>query len=234
LLYLRYERPSVLRFLKRDWRYKYGSLPPNFLTKLREICDREGILLILDEVQTGFGRTGKFFALEHYGVLPDILVIAKGLASGLPMSGVAASMDMMSKWIVGTHGGTYGGNPVAAAAASATIKVIRDTGLLENALERGRELLDGLEELQGRWPFLGEVRGMGLMVGLEIGIHGRNPDPVLARRIQATCLDSGILLLTCGTYGNVLRWIPPLIVTEEQIRNGLLIFEEALDAINED
>ncbi len=212
----------------------YVPLPPNFLTKLREICDREGILLILDEVQTGFGRTGKFFALEHYGVLPDILVIAKGLASGLPMSGVAASMDMMSKWIVGTHGGTYGGNPVAAAAASATIKVIRDTGLLENALERGRELLDGLEELQGHWPFLGEVRGMGLMVGLEIGIHGRNPDPVLARRIQATCLDSGMLLLTCGTYGNVLRWIPPLIVTEEQIRDGLLIFEEALDAINED
>lgn len=212
----------------------YIPAPPAFTKGLREICDRYGILLVFDEVQSGFGRTGKFFALEHSGVVPDILVMAKGLASGMPMSAIAAPLDLMKRWTTGTHGGTYGGNPVAAAAAVATIKVIQEEGLLANAEARGQQLRDALEEMQVRWPFLGDVRGWGLMVGLEIGVPGRGPDKDLATRIQAQCLDGNLLLLTCGTYGNVIRWIPPLVVSESQINDALLIMEEGFEEIFED
>ncbi|MFZ0545344.1 MAG: aminotransferase class III-fold pyridoxal phosphate-dependent enzyme [Candidatus Promineifilaceae bacterium] len=212
----------------------YIPAPPAFMKGLRDICDRHGILLIFDEVQTGFGRTGKFFALEHSGVVPDILVMAKGLASGMPMSAVAAPRDLMGRWKTGTHGGTYGGNPVAAAAAVATIDVITEEGLLANAEARGQQLRDALEEMQIRWPFLGDIRGWGLMVGLEIGVPGRGPDKDLATRIQAQCLDRNLLLLTCGTHGNVIRWIPPLVVSESQINDALLILGEGIEEIFED
>jgi 4-aminobutyrate aminotransferase len=212
----------------------YIPAPPAFMKGLREICNRYGILLIFDEVQTGFGRTGKFFALEHSGVVPDILVMAKGLASGMPMSAIAAPMDLMRRWKTGTHGGTYGGNPVAAAAAVATIDVIREEGLPANAEARGQQLRDAMEEMQIRWPFMGDIRGWGLMVGLEIGVPGRGPDKDLAGRIQSQCLDANLLLLTCGTYGNVIRWIPPLVVSESQINDALLIMEEGFEEIFED
>jgi 4-aminobutyrate aminotransferase len=212
----------------------YIPAPAAFLKGLREICNHYGILLIFDEVQSGFGRTGKFFALEHSGVVPDILVMAKGLASGMPMSAIAAPLEMMERWTAGTHGGTYGGNPVAAAAAAATIEVINDEGLLENANERGQQLRDAMEEMQIRWPFMGDIRGPGLMVGLEIGVPGRGPDKDLTSRIQAICLDNNLLLLTCGTYGNVIRWIPPLMVSESQINDALLIMEEGFEEIFED
>jgi 4-aminobutyrate aminotransferase len=211
----------------------YIPLPDKFLQGVREICDHHGILLILDEIQSGFGRTGRFFALEHYGVKPDILVMAKGLASGLPMSAIAAPIDLMKSWTPGTHGGTYGGNPVAAAAASATIQVILEEGLLQNALDRGRQLMDGLEEMQVRWPFMADVRGLGLMVGLEIGVPGRGPDKDLASRIQAKCLENNMLILTCGTYGNVIRWIPPLVVSQQQIDDSLLILENCFEELVE-
>ncbi|HEX6385752.1 MAG TPA: aminotransferase class III-fold pyridoxal phosphate-dependent enzyme [Anaerolineae bacterium] len=207
----------------------YVVPPARFLTSLREICDRHSILLVLDEVQTGFGRTGRFFALEHFNVMPDILVMAKGLASGLPMSGIAAPIDLMRKWIPGSHGGTYGGNAVAAAAATATVQVIRDEELLANAMARGRQLLDGLEEMQSRYPIFGDVRGLGLMVGVEMSQPGgRAPDPEAVKRIQKACLDRKLLLLNCGTYGNVIRWIPPLVVTEQQVNEGLAVFEESI------
>jgi 4-aminobutyrate aminotransferase len=212
----------------------YVPAPPAFMKGLREICNRYGILLIFDEVQSGFGRTGKFFALEHSGVVPDILVMAKGLASGMPMSAIAAPSALMARWTTGTHGGTYGGNPVAAAAASATIDVILEEGLLQNAEERGQQLRDSMEEMQIRWPFMGDIRGWGLMVGLEIGVPGRGPDKDLATRIQAQCLGGNLLLLTCGTYGNVIRWIPPLVVSESQINDALLTMEEGLEEIFED
>lgn len=209
----------------------YVVPPPRFLAGLRQICDRYDILLILDEIQTGFGRTGRFFALEHFNVVPDILVMAKGLASGLPMSAIAAPLDLMRRWLPGSHGGTYGGNPVAAAAATATIQVIRDEGLVANTAARGRQLLDGLEEMQGRYPIIGDVRGLGLMVGVEMSLPGeRTPDPDVVKRIQKACLARNLLLLNCGTYGNVIRWIPPLVVTEQQIDEGLAIFEEAVQA----
>ncbi len=139
---------------------------PALCRGLRKICDEHGILLIADEVQSGFGRTGKFFAVEHFGVTPDILIMAKGLASGFPLSGIAARREIMDKWIPGSHGGTYGGNAVSCAAAVETIDVIRDEGLLQNAVERGAQLTDGLTELQGRFP-IADVRGAGLMVGVE-------------------------------------------------------------------
>lgn len=207
----------------------YVVPPVRFMRELRALCDRHDILLIVDEVQSGFGRTGRFFAFEHFHIEPDILIMAKGLASGMPMSAIAAPAELMAKWIPGTHGGTYGGNPVAAAAALATIQVIRDEGLVENAAIRGRQLLDGLEELQSRYPFVGDVRGQGLMVGVEMSQPSDGtPHSEAAKRVQNGCLDRNMLLLTCGTYGNVVRWIPPLVATEQQINDGLIIFEQSM------
>lgn len=210
----------------------YVVPPAAFLHGLREVCDQHGILLILDEVQSGFGRTGKFLALEHFDVRPDILVLAKGLASGLPMSAVVAPLELMARWRPGSHGGTYGGNALAAAAATATIAVLCEEGLLENAVARGAQLMAGLREMQVVYPFLGDVRGLGLMVGLEIGVPGRGPNAELAGRIQRACLERNLLLLTCGTYGNVIRWVPPLVVTEAQIATALGILQEAIEDIS--
>lgn len=209
----------------------YVPAPARFLQSLREMCDHYGILLILDEVQTGFGRTGDMFAFESAGVTPDVLVMAKGLGSGLPISAVAAPGDLMRRWIPGSHGGTYGGNPVAAAAAVATIAALREDGLLANARARGAQLTAGLHELQAEFPALvGDVRGPGLMVGVEIGRSGREPLPDVAKAVQQGCLKQNLLLLTCGANANVVRWIPPLVASESQIADGLAIFGRALAA----
>jgi len=206
--------------------------PPSFLPGLRRIADEHGLLLILDEVQSGFGRTGKFFALEHFGVVPDILVMAKGLGSGMPISGIAARRELMDRWQPGTHGGTYGGNAVACAAAAATIHVLQEEGLVDNAARQGQRLMAGLGNLQSRYPVIGDVRGLGLMVGVEFTKSGpdRAPDPAAAKAVQARCLASDLILLTCGPYANVIRWIPPLVVTGEQIDTALAVFESALSA----
>lgn len=207
----------------------YVVPPASFLRGLREICDEHGILLILDEVQSGFGRTGRFFALEHFGVTPDILVMAKGLASGLPLSGIAARRELMERWQPGSHGGTYGGNVVACAAAEATVRVLQEEGLVENAARLGEKLLARLRALQERHPSLGDVRGLGLMVGVEFVVPGgRTPDKDRAKGVQQACKENGLLLLTCGTEGNVIRWIPPLIITAQQLDEALDIFEDAL------
>jgi 4-aminobutyrate aminotransferase len=205
----------------------YVVPPPSFLHGLREICDAHGILLIADEVQSGFGRTGKFFAVEHFSVVPDVMTMAKGLASGFPLSGVAASRALMEKWIPGTHGGTYGGNAVACAAAEATVRVVQD-GLVANAADMGGVLMDGLRDIQGRFPVIGDVRGMGLMVGAELTNPDGGPATVRAKEVIARCLQDRLLLLACGTYDNVVRWIPPLIVTRDQVETGLGIFETAI------
>lgn len=206
----------------------YVPAPPRFLQGLREICDRHGILLIFDEIQTGFGRTGSFFCFEQSGVVPDILIMAKGLGSGIPISAIAAPQALMDKWTPGTHGGTYGGNPVAAAAAVATINVIRDEGLCENARARGEQLMTGLRELQAEFPIIGDVRGLGLMIGVEIGATGLAPQPEPAKAIQQGCLADNLLLLTCGTYANTIRWIPPLVAGESEIADALDIFGRAV------
>jgi 4-aminobutyrate aminotransferase len=207
----------------------YVVPPASFLAGLREICDEHGILLVADEVQSGFGRTGKFFAVEHFGVTPDVMTMAKGLASGFPLSGIAARRELMDKWIPGSHGGTYGGNAVACAAAEATVRVLQD-GLVENAAQMGQALMDGLHELQGRFPVMGDVRGLGLMVGAEFTLPGGAPATALVKTIIGRCQEDGLLLLNCGTYSNVVRWIPPLIVTQEQIETALGIFESAVGA----
>ncbi len=209
----------------------YVPAPPAFLQGLRALCDQEGILLVLDEVQTGFGRTGTFFAFEDAGIEPDILVMAKGLGSGMPISAIASRAELMDRWPAGTHGGTYGGgNAVAAAAASATIDVIRDDKLVENAAVCGAFLLDKLRELQAEYPVIGDVRGRGLMLGLEFTAPDGSPDAATADAVLAESLRRRLLLLNCGSYKNVVRWIPPLIVTEEQLATALSTFSEALAA----
>jgi 4-aminobutyrate aminotransferase len=204
--------------------------PGSFLHGLREICDEHGILLVADEVQTGFGRTGKFFAAEHFQLRPDIMTMAKGLASGLPLSGVAAPRAVMERWIPGTHGGTYGGNAVACAAAEATVRVLQEEGLVDNAARLGEVLLAGLRGIQARCSLLGDVRGLGLMVGAEFTMPDGTPATALVKEIVGRCQAQGLLLLTCGTYGNVIRWIPPLIVGREEIDSALGIFEGAVAA----
>ncbi len=209
----------------------YVPVPDGFMQELRKICTEHEILLIVDEVQSGFGRTGKFFGYEHSGIVPDIIVMAKGLGSGLPISAIAASKELMEKWEPGTHGGTYGGgSPVASAAALATVKTLQDENLVENAAHMGLRLMAGLTKLQTGYSFIGDVRGRGLMIGVEITVNGAADEP-LTSAIQKACIKRDLLLLTCGTYGNVIRWIPPLIVNSEQIDEALLVFEEALKSV---
>jgi 4-aminobutyrate aminotransferase len=207
----------------------YVPAPAAFLQALRALCDEHGILLVVDEVQTGFGRTGTFFCFEQAGIVPDIIVMAKGLGSGMPISAIASKAELMAKWKAGTHGGTYGGgNAVATAAACATIDVIRDEGLVENSAEMGDYLQNGLRELQAEHPAIGDVRGRGLMVATEFTTADGQPDGATAAAVLKACLERNLLLLTCGSYGNVLRWIPPLVVTRAQIDEALATFNEAL------
>ncbi len=206
----------------------YVVPPAGFLPGLRAIADEFGLLLIADEVQSGFGRTGRWFAIEHFGVVPDIMVMAKGLASGFPLSGIAARRELMERWVPGTHGGTYGGNAVACAAAVATIQVMREEGLIENSARQGAFLLERLRELQGKHSRIGDVRGLGLMVGCEFTAPDGRPDRASAKAVVQACQRLGLLLLTCGPYDNTIRWIPPLIVTREQLEEALGIFEQAL------
>ncbi len=205
----------------------YVVPPYGFLTALREICDHYGILLIADEIQSGFGRTGRYFAVEHEGVVPDIMTMAKGIASGVPISCIAYKNALSERWLKGSHGGTYGGNALACAAAAATIRVIREEKLVENAAERGGQLLESLRCIQKEFKQIGEVRGKGLMVAAEFSRDGE-PDEAAAKAASQAAVEEGLLLLTCGTFNNVVRWIPPLVVTEEQIEEGLILFRKAL------
>ncbi|HEY3313065.1 MAG TPA: aminotransferase class III-fold pyridoxal phosphate-dependent enzyme [Anaerolineales bacterium] len=209
----------------------YVVPPASFLRGLRELCKRTGILLIFDEVQSGFGRTGKWFAGDHFGVVPDIMTVAKGIASGLPLSGVFSRLDLMKKWPVGSHGGTYGGNAVAMAAGVATIRAMRDERMLENAQERGGQLQTGLRKLQEEYPAIGDVRGLGLMIGSEFVNAKGKPDKATVKAVVHAAEQKGLLLLTCGTYDNTVRWIPALNVTAQQINDGLGIFSEALKEV---
>ncbi|MFF0145264.1 4-aminobutyrate aminotransferase [Amycolatopsis sulphurea] len=210
-----------------------GYVPANteFFAGLRERADRHGILLVLDEVQTGFGRTGKFWGHDHYDVSPDIVLIAKGLASGFPLSGIAASQELMAKALPGSQGGTYGGNAVSCAAAVATLDVIRDEGLVENAAERGRQLLEGAQVVADKTPAIGDVRGLGLLVGTEFTTADGEPDTATAQAVQHAAARSGLLLLTCGAYSNVVRMVPPLVVTSDQVDEALRIWGDVVASV---
>lgn len=210
----------------------YVPAPASFLKHLREVCDEHGILLVMDEVQSGFGRTGTFFCYEQSNIKPDIIVMAKGLGSGLPISAVASSEETMEKWMPGTHGGTYGGgSAVASRSAAETIDVIRDEKLVQNAVERGAQLMERLRGLQVKSPVIGDVRGKGLMIATEFTDRHGNPDGETAKKVAAGCIENKLLLLTCGTYGNVIRWIPPLVVSEKQIEQAVEIFDQSLGLI---
>ena len=208
----------------------YVPPPPDFLKGVQQICNEHDLLFIVDEVQSGFGRTGRWFGHEHYGMEPDVMIMAKGLASGFPLSGIATRPHLMESWIPGSHGGTYGGNAVSCAAAAATIRVIREEELVENSARMGEYLLTKLRTTQKKNPRIGDVRGLGLMVAAEFTTAQGEPDTETAKAVRVKCLERGLMLLTCGPYGNVVRWIPPLIVTPEQIDEALEIFEGALYA----
>jgi 4-aminobutyrate aminotransferase len=199
----------------------YLPTPPRFLEGLRERADRHGIVLILDEVQAGFGRTGKFWGHQFSSITPDILITAKGLASGFPISAIAASSALMSKGWPGSQGGTYGGNAVAAAAAVATIAVVQEENLVGNALVRGDQLRAGLDSLALDNPLMGNVRGLGLMQGIEFITDAGEPNGPLAAAVQQAAIAENLLLLTCGAAGNVIRVIPALNVNAAEIETGL-------------
>jgi 4-aminobutyrate aminotransferase len=206
----------------------YVPPPPGFLKGVQQICNEHSLLFIADEVQSGFGRTGRWFAHEHYDVAPDILIMAKGLASGFPLSGIAARPRLMDGWIPGSHGGTYGGNAVSCAAAAATVRVIRSEGLVENSARMGEYLVSKLRIMQEQYPVIGDVRGVGLMVATEFTTADGRPDTRTASAIRVRCLKEGLMLLTCGPYGNVIRWIPPLNVNQAQADEALQVFRHAL------
>ncbi|HJP75325.1 MAG TPA: aminotransferase class III-fold pyridoxal phosphate-dependent enzyme [Pseudonocardiaceae bacterium] len=209
----------------------YVPAPAGFLEGLRERADRHGILLVLDEVQTGYGRTGKFWGHQHYDVAPDVIITAKGLASGFPLSAIAASTELMQRARPGSQGGTYGGNAVACAAALATLDVIESEGLVANAAERGAQLIDGARKVGDNTAAIGDVRGLGLMVASEFTAPDGSPDPATATRAHQAAAERGLLLLTCGPFGNVVRMIPPLIVDAQQIEEGLRIWSETVESV---
>ena len=195
--------------------------PAGWLAKIRELCDKHGIVLVIDEVQSGIGRTGTMWACEHDGVEPDIMCIGKGLASGLPLAGIIAKSELMD-WEPGGHGSTFGGNPVACVAASATIELV-ESGLAENAAKVGSHLLSALADLQTEQPLLRQVRGRGLMIGMDV------PDHDTADELQEALFRRGLLTLTCGERS--LRFAPPLVVTIEQADTAMAILRDALASI---
>lgn len=199
---------------------------PGFFPALRELCDKYGILLIVDEVQCGMGRTGKWFAIEHWGVEPDLVCVAKGIASGMPLGAMIARKSLMD-WPSGAHGNTYGGNPISCAAALETIRLIEE-GFMSNAAETGQHALDALEEIMPRHPSIGHVRGKGLMIGVEFvqDRQTRVPARDLRDQIVHMAFQRGLLTLGCGE--SVIRIAPPLNITRELVDEGLQILEEAI------
>jgi len=207
----------------------YVPAPNAFLKGLRDICDQHGIMLIFDEIQSGFGRAGSWWAHQPSGVTPDIMTLAKGIASGMPLSAIVAPRAHMDKWVPGSHGGTYGGgNAIVMAAAIATIGAIQEDNLIENAQQMGTYLQTRLRDLQKQFDEIGDIRGRGLMIATELGLPG-HPNAERAKAIGSACEKAGLLLLTCGTYGNVIRWIPPLIVTKDHIDEALNTFTNAIE-----
>ncbi len=210
----------------------YVPAPAAFLQAIAELCAEDAILFVADEVQSGFGRTGRMFAIEHAGVQPDVIVMAKGIASGFPLSAIGASAELMARWPMGSHGGTYGGNPIGCAAALATIDVLTEPGFLAAVNDRGAQLRAGLEDIAADHPVVAQVRGPGLMVATELRdpASGR-PDAARTAAVIAHCLSEGhLILMSAGTFGNVVRWMPPLVVTAAEIDLGLEAFAKALAA----
>lgn len=209
----------------------YVPASTEFFAGLRERADRHGILLVVDEVQTGWGRTGKFWGGDHFDARADILVTAKGLASGFPLSGIAASHALMEKAWPGSQGGTYGANAVACAAAIATLDVITEEGLVENSAARGAQLKAALQSVADRHPQITDVRGLGLMIANEFRDADGNPDGATASAVQQEAARRGLLLLTCGAWGQCVRFIPALVVGEQDVEEAAGLWDEAVTTV---
>ena len=202
---------------------------PGFLAGLAEYCRRNGIVFVADEVQTGFARTGDWFACEHEGVVPDLVTTAKGIAGGLPLAAVTGRAEIMDAVHTSGLGGTYGGNPLACAAALGAIRTIEEQDLCGAARRIGATMLPRLRALQDRCPAVGDVRGRGAMVAVELVQPGTTtPDPAATAAVAAACHRAGVVVLTCGTYGNVLRFLPPLVIPDHLLDEGLLVVEQAV------
>ena len=209
----------------------YLPAPVGFVRGAAEICAEHGILFVADEVQTGFARTGRMFAVEHAGIEPDIIVMAKGIASGFPIAAIGARSELMARWNRGAHGGTYGANPIGCAAALATIDVILEEQLVIRSAARGRRLTDGLHAIQSRHPGVGDVRSLGLMVAVELVKADGTPDAARTSAVLAHCLEEHhLVLMSCGADGNVVRFMPPLVVSETEIDQAIAAFDSALAA----
>jgi 4-aminobutyrate aminotransferase/(S)-3-amino-2-methylpropionate transaminase len=206
--------------------------PPEFMAGVRRICDEHGILLVVDEVQTGFGRTGKMFAIEHYDVEPDLITVAKSIAAGLPLSGVLGKAEILDAAPDGAIGGTYVGNPVAQAAALAVLDVIEDEGLVERATQIGDTLRARMLAWQERFPAIGDVRGLGAMLAIELVADRatKQPAPKLAQAVIDAAMERGLLLLKAGVHGNAIRVLCPLVLTDAELDEALGVWEDALDA----
>jgi 4-aminobutyrate aminotransferase/(S)-3-amino-2-methylpropionate transaminase len=205
-----------------------------FLPALAEYCRANGIVFVADEVQTGFGRTGAWFASAHEGVVPDLIATAKGIAGGLPLAAVTGRAEIMDSVHVGGLGGTFGGNPVACAAALAAIRTIEELDLLAAARRIGEIMLARLREIQQRNPAIGDVRGRGAMMAVELVQPGtKTPDPSLTQAVARTCHEAGLVVLTCGTFGNVLRFLPPLVIPVHLLAEGLDLVDEAFAAVSD-
>jgi 4-aminobutyrate aminotransferase len=200
--------------------------PDGFLAGLRQICDEHGILLVFDEVQSGMGRTGRMFAAQHSGVTPDIMTLAKGLGSGMPIGAVVARASLMKQWKKGAHGNTFGGNPVCCAAANATIDLVREQ-YVQNAAKVGAHFMKRLKELAGEFKCIGEVRGRGLMIGVEMVEPDGSPARAMVDRLLHRAYHNGLLLLSCGV--STLRFMPPLCVTEVEVDEAIVYLRHSLD-----
>lgn len=211
----------------------FYAAPPELLRRLRSLCDSHGMLLIADEIQTGFGRTGRMFAIEHAGVEPDLITFAKSVAGGVPLSGVIGKADVMDSPTPGGLGGTYAGSPLACAAGLAVLEVMREEQLLNRAQEIGRFMSSRLKGLQVRFPCIGEVRALGAMVAVELVKNGRAdaPDAELTKALVQAAGRHGLIILSCGVYGNVIRFLAPLTIPETLLKEGFRLFELALDEV---
>jgi 4-aminobutyrate aminotransferase len=210
----------------------FNIVPQDFMIALRKLCDEHGILLIADEIQTGFARTGKMFAMEHYGVKADVVTLAKGLAGGLPLSAITGRADVMDASNPGGLGGTYAGNPVACAAAHAVLDVIKDEKLCDRANAIGKIIMDRCDDLKNlsNLNCIGDVRGLGAMCAIELvkDATSGEPSPQLTAALLKAASDRGLILLSCGTYGNVIRFLVPLTASDALVREGMDIFAASL------
>ena len=207
--------------------------PPGYFQALAKICKDNGILFVADEIQSGMGRTGKMFAIEHWGVEPDLITVAKSLAAGMPLAAVVGKAEIMDAVHAWGLGGTYGGNPVACAAALAVLEAFEEEDLLAKSVALGQKLKSRFEKWQKEFSLIGEIRGLGAMLGLEF-VKGENKEPAAdaAKQLAEFCLHKGLLILVCGSYGNIVRILAPFVITDKQLEQGLSIMEEGLAEIS--